>query len=153
MFAVSDIAEKIKRPDEDIGQAITRVRNWTKEGLLKPSGKANPGSGRTRKYSKATLRDAVLMQALVNSGTSATWSSWLVRQIRELLPTIKEGWPLADREKEAVLLLGQSPDKSLFVHVPPPEEVSLAIMNAPPHDVLTLVYLDRIFGRLEEVGE
>ena len=77
MFTVSDIAEKIKRPDEDLGQATTRVRNWTKEGLLKPSGKANPGSGRARKHSKATLRDAVLMQALVNVGISATWSSVL----------------------------------------------------------------------------
>jgi DNA-binding transcriptional MerR regulator len=146
MFTVSDIAEKIRRPDEDEGQAITRVRNWTKEGLLKPSGKVNPGSGRARKYSKATLRDAVLMQALVNAGISATWSSWLVRQIREVLPPTDQ--------KESVLLLGQSVgSKALFMRITPLGEAPQMILEAPPHDVLTLVYLHRIFDRLEEAGE
>jgi hypothetical protein len=149
MFTVSDIAEKIKRPDEDLGQATTRVRNWTKEGLLKPSGKANPGSGRARKYSKATLRDAVLMQALVNAGISATWSSWLVRKIRELLPLMDD-----QIQKEPVLLLGQSAgSKALFMLIRPLGEAPQMILEAPPHDVLTLVYLYRIFDRLEEVGE
>jgi hypothetical protein len=72
MFTVSEIAQRIKRPDEEIGQTITRVRNWTKEGLLKPVGDANPGTGKAREYSKESLVDALLLDTFIQCfGSSA----------------------------------------------------------------------------------
>jgi hypothetical protein len=67
MFTVSDIAEIIKRPEEDLRDAITRVRNWTKERLLRPEGELNPGTGRARLYSAAAVESAVLLQFLTDA--------------------------------------------------------------------------------------
>ena len=146
MFTVSDIAQKIKRHDEELVQAITRVRNWTKEGLLKPSGKANPGTGRARGYSKRALINAVLMQALVNTGISATRSAWLVGRVNALETFIDP--------RKSVLLFGQSTDtKEFFIRMDSAEKVHQMIIEAPPRDALTLIYLHRIFERLDEVGD
>src|SRR5215208_1793104 len=108
MFTVSEVARKIRRPDETVKQAVTRVRNWTKEGLLKPHGKAKPGTGRARKYSNVAMLEAVLMQALVNSGFSATRSSVLIRQMAET--------SALDDRNESVLLLGRD-DAESKVHM------------------------------------
>ncbi|WP_439399339.1 MerR family transcriptional regulator [Bradyrhizobium sp. PMVTL-01] len=67
MFTVSDIAEIIKRPQEEPRDAITRIRNWTKEGLLTPEGELNPGTGRARLYSAASVENAVLLQFLTDA--------------------------------------------------------------------------------------
>ena len=36
-LTAGDIAQMIQRPGEELRTAVDRVRNWTKEGLLKPS--------------------------------------------------------------------------------------------------------------------
>jgi hypothetical protein len=61
-----DIAEKIKRPGEDQQIAVDRLKNWTREGLLKTVGEKNPGKGRSRQYSQSALLDALLLQTLVD---------------------------------------------------------------------------------------
>jgi hypothetical protein len=45
---------------------IDRVRNWTKEGLLRPIGAKNPGTGRHRRYSESTLIDALVLHVLAD---------------------------------------------------------------------------------------
>jgi hypothetical protein len=64
--SVGDIAEKVKRPGEALQTAIDRVKNWAKEGLIKPEGGKNPGVGRRRQFSHGTLIDAVMIQILTD---------------------------------------------------------------------------------------
>ena len=83
MFTVSDIAQKIRRPDEEIGQAVTRVRNWTKEGLLRPSGKAHTGTGNAREYSTEAVVDAFLIETFVQCfGSKAVLVPPYLKQLR-----------------------------------------------------------------------
>jgi hypothetical protein len=66
-LTVSDIAEMIVRPGEDIRAAGDRIRNWTKEGLLIPLGEKNPGTGRSRLYPEAAMLEAMVLRELTEA--------------------------------------------------------------------------------------
>lgn len=63
-FSVGEIAERIREPDEALIQVIDRLRNFTDEGLLKPTGSRTPGSGRKRRYPETALIDAAILSKL-----------------------------------------------------------------------------------------
>jgi|tagenome__1003787_1003787.scaffolds.fasta_scaffold20986539_3 hypothetical protein len=91
MFTVSEVAERIKRPKEDLGQAITRVRNWTKEGLLSPTGEVNPGTGKARQYSREAIVDALLIETFVQCfGSAAVSVPKFLMQIRRYFLDAKQ---------------------------------------------------------------
>jgi hypothetical protein len=66
-ITVRDIADQIRRPGEKIANTIDRVRNWTDESLLKPSGKKNPGTGKHRTYPESALADALVLSVLTDA--------------------------------------------------------------------------------------
>src|SRR6478672_1164102 len=66
-YSVSEIAEKIRRPGEDLRVVGDRIRNWTREGLLDPEGEKHPGTGRKRVYPESALLDAVLLEILTEA--------------------------------------------------------------------------------------
>jgi DNA-binding transcriptional MerR regulator len=70
-ITVKEVAERICRPHEDMAAVIDRLRNWTKEGLLQPSGERNPGTGRKRRYSEQTVIDAMILSAFAEWGIPA----------------------------------------------------------------------------------
>jgi hypothetical protein len=61
-----DIAQHLRRGDEPLSAAVDRFRNWTKMGLINPVGEVHPGTGRKKRYSPASLLEAVLLQALLH---------------------------------------------------------------------------------------
>jgi hypothetical protein len=65
-ITVSEIAEQIRGRDEDLTVVIDRLRNWTKEGLLRPLGEKNPGTGRKRRYPETAIIDAMLLTVLTD---------------------------------------------------------------------------------------
>ena len=71
LFTVRELAEVVRRPDEEITAVVDRLRNWTKEGLLTHLGPKNPGTGRHRKYSQAGLIEAAVLTALAEVGLPA----------------------------------------------------------------------------------
>ena len=114
MFTVSDIAQRIKRPDEEFGQAITRVRNWTKEGLLRPSGKTNTGTGKPREYSKETVVDAFLIETFVQCFGSAAVS------VPKFLKNIRPYF-IDEKQRDKFLFIGRTsgdPDFHLAAYAP-----------------------------------
>ena len=71
LLTVRDIAERIRRSDEEIDAVVDRLRNWTKERLLEPAGERNPGTGRKRTYSETAVIDAAILTALTEWGIPA----------------------------------------------------------------------------------
>jgi DNA-binding transcriptional MerR regulator len=67
-LTVRDIAKRIARRPADVEVIVGRLRHWTAEGLLSPSGDKNPGTGRSRLYSEDTLEDAAILNALADMG-------------------------------------------------------------------------------------
>ena len=63
-LTAGEIAVRIQEPGEDLKVIAERLRTWTKEGLLKPIGKRNPGTGRHHQYPKRALLDAAILSKL-----------------------------------------------------------------------------------------
>jgi hypothetical protein len=63
-LTVRDIAQRVQRPGEELRTAVDRVRNWTKEGLLRPVGDIHPGTGRKKQYSEKAAIRAMILQAI-----------------------------------------------------------------------------------------
>jgi hypothetical protein len=66
-YSVSEIAERIGRPGEDMRVVGDRIRNWTREGLLDPVGMKNPGTGRSRLYPETALFDALVLTVITEA--------------------------------------------------------------------------------------
>jgi len=67
-LTVRDIAKRIARRPADIEIIVGRLRHWTAEGLISPSGDKNPGTGRSREYDEAVLEDCALLNAMADMG-------------------------------------------------------------------------------------
>ena len=50
------------------GALIERIRHWTREGLIRPLGEKNPGTGRHRRYEEYTLAEVAILNALADLG-------------------------------------------------------------------------------------
>jgi hypothetical protein len=142
--SVGEIAENVKRPGEALQTAIDRVKNWAKEGLIKPVGAKNPGSGRARKYPKSALLDALLIQTFVNSGLAATDAAWVVKQLIRGLQN--EGMDPGN----SIVLVGQLPGGKRWYRYFPSDDLHKEIIEASPSDTLTIVYVNKIFDRIDE---
>jgi DNA-binding transcriptional MerR regulator len=67
-LTVAVIAELIRRPDADKAAVTERLRHWSAEGLLKPIGDRNPGTGRPRLYDESAVFDAAILNLLADLG-------------------------------------------------------------------------------------
>jgi hypothetical protein len=86
-FTARDVAEKIRRPGETLTTAVDRLRDWVKEGLIRPAGEPHPGTGRKRQYSRAEMIDAILLETLVEAaGLKAVAAAPLLKHFRKQLP-------------------------------------------------------------------
>jgi hypothetical protein len=65
-FTVTEIAERIARKGERLELVADRIRNWTKDGLLEPTGEKNPGTGRSRQYPEKALIEAMVLLELMD---------------------------------------------------------------------------------------
>jgi hypothetical protein len=61
---------------------VDRVRNWTKEGLLKPVGDIHPGTGRKKQYSEKAAIRALILQTI--SDATGGRSVFLAEMIKEV---------------------------------------------------------------------
>jgi hypothetical protein len=88
--SVSDIANRIWRPDDNMTEAqlVERIRAWTKEGLLVPVGEKNPGTGRHRRYPHSAVPEAMLLKVL--SDAIGRMQGIKARAFGELLQAAKE---------------------------------------------------------------
>src|SRR5258708_33650273 len=81
-----DIAEKIQRPGEELQVAVDRLRNWTREGLIKPVGTKHPGKGRAKQYPRKAIFEAGLLQLLIDcTGIGAVGAAPLLDRARVIL--------------------------------------------------------------------
>ena len=79
-ITVGDIARRIREPGEELSAVIDRLRNWTKEGLIKPVGDRSPGTGRKRLYPERAIIDAAILSRLARyygiwAPKSASWAA------------------------------------------------------------------------------
>src|SRR5262245_37099558 len=92
-LTANDIAKRIQRPGESLRSAVDRLRNWTKEGIIKPVGDAHPGTGRKKQYAENAAVTAGILQALSDAtGGTAVYLSFVAEEIeRDISKAAKDG--------------------------------------------------------------
>jgi hypothetical protein len=143
-FTISEIAERIRKPDEDLGVVIDRLKNWVKEGLLQPVGEKNPGTGRHRRFPKSTLIDALVLHVLADQiGMQAVKA----RKFKTVF-TQTRGWfekPSAER----FLAFGLSADgRAVDIGLSHAEGLA-KLLTSSPHESHVVINLHQLFQRLE----
>jgi hypothetical protein len=140
-YSVTEIAEKIGRPDEDMRVVGDRIRNWTREGLLEPVGAKNPGTGRSRIYPETALLDALVLTAITEAVGLQVVKVHMFPQVfseaRKFLKTQSKG--------KIFLVISRSLTSGSYVAIAHPAELASLIENskADGHIVINL-------GRLTE---
>jgi hypothetical protein len=88
LLSVKDVAERVKRPGEELQTAIDRLRNWTDEGLISQIGEKHPGKGRARRYGRDTLLEAALLEVLTSAiGIPAAQAAPYLRNLKKEVAT------------------------------------------------------------------
>jgi DNA-binding transcriptional MerR regulator len=67
-MTVSEMAERLDKRGAAKAAFIERVHHWTRERLLKPAGKRNPGTGRHRVYAESVLEDVKILNKMADMG-------------------------------------------------------------------------------------
>ena len=70
-ITVRAIADIIRRPHEEMGTVVDRIRGWADVGLLKVVGDRFPGTGKRRVYEAGAIVDALVLTGLVDAGLAA----------------------------------------------------------------------------------
>ena len=93
LLTARDAARLIAGPEGE-GVAFERVRHFTRERLIVPAGELNPGHGRKRHYSPATVEKARTLSRLTDFGMT-------IQRLRRAADVIDGG-----NEKERAALCG-----------------------------------------------
>jgi hypothetical protein len=70
-YSVRQIADCVRRPHEDMGTVVDRIRGWSDVGLIEVLGSKFPGTGSRRRYGAGAIIDAVILTALTDAGLAA----------------------------------------------------------------------------------
>jgi hypothetical protein len=96
-FTVGQIARALAAEQKHRRPLMERIRHWTREGLIKPVGEKNPGTGRHRRYDENALAQVAVLDALAGLGLQ------IGGQREVLLVAMKsiEKWRKKFREEDA----------------------------------------------------
>jgi hypothetical protein len=95
-LSVKDIAQRVRRPGEELQVTIDRLRNWTDQNLIHQVGSKNPGTGRARRYTRDALLEAALLEVLTNpDGHIEMLAVRAVAYMRAIKKLVAEDWQKA----------------------------------------------------------
>jgi DNA-binding transcriptional MerR regulator len=143
-LTVSEIADRIVKGSAAKRALIRRLRHWTKEGLLKPTGKKHPGTGSHHTYEDWAIEDAALLNAMADFGLpiDTMWKALVQAQ------STRSEW---GRGKTA-----QGKRFFISIYFPPdiPPYLHHGEGNPLDHKFETMIVFDlaRLFARLKPEG-
>ena len=135
-----DIAPYIQRPGKSSTAALDRLRNWTKMGIIKPSGVPHPGRGRKKSFSSAALMKAVLLQTLIDTfGAPAVNLSGLADELAQM---VRRGSVLSGQR---LIVFGrrQGSSRTSIAEIPANELQNY--ISQSDFDIHLVVNLNRVF--------
>jgi DNA-binding transcriptional MerR regulator len=91
-FTVSEIAAMLEDAPERRPTLVERIRHWTREGLLRPIGEKNPGTGRHRAYEADALIDVAVLNLLANLGMQVGQQQSFVEFARKIYSANKKNF-------------------------------------------------------------
>jgi hypothetical protein len=143
-LTAGEIAKYIRQPNEPLGAAIARFRNWEKTGLIKASGKRHPGTGRKKQYSTDALISAVFLQTLTSAlGAPAVAVAPYLPKLAQALRDMdwREGTKVPPMK---IAVIGKRPGSpELKVDIVEPEQIKkhILVSNFTVHTVINLAHI------------
>jgi DNA-binding transcriptional MerR regulator len=143
-LTVSEIADRIAKGSAAKRALIRRLRHWTREGLLKPTGKKHPGTGSHRTYEDWAVEDAALLNAMADFGLP-------IDTMRKALPqaqSTRSEWGKAKSEQ----------GKRFFISIYFPTDIPPYLHHGDGNlletefETLIVFDLTQLFGRLKPAG-
>jgi hypothetical protein len=143
-LTISEIAERIRKPDEELGAVIDRLKNWVKEGLLEPVGEKNPGTGRHRRFPENALIDAAILHVMTDQIGMQAVTAW---KLRKLFKETRKAFKKSDAER--FVTIGRSPDNRAAEIGLSHAEGLAGLLAGSPHESHVVINLQKLFKRLE----
>jgi DNA-binding transcriptional MerR regulator len=145
-LTVSDIAERIRRPHEDLRIAGDRIRNWTREGLLVPAGEKNPGTGKVRRYPETALIDAALLQVITDcTGVAAVAAGELLKEARKIFSRAQKDGSLRD----STFVISKSVGETRWTMNGIPFAKIQEYLASDPHDTHTVIGIQKLLDHVK----
>jgi len=145
-LTVSEIADRIRRPHEDVRIAGDRIRNWTREGLLEPVGEKNPGTGKVRRYPESALIDAALLQVITDcTGVAAVAAGGLLNEARTIFASMKKAGNL----KSAALVISKSVGETKWTMNRVNADKIAQYLAQDAHDTHTVIQVNRLLQHIQ----
>jgi hypothetical protein len=145
-LTVSEIAERIRRPHEDMRAAGDRIRNWTREGLLNPVGEKHPGTGKVRRYPQSALLEAAFLQVITDcTGVAAVAAGELLGHAKKIFGRATKDGTL----QESMLIISKSVGDSRWTMR---HELSADVpifLASDPHDTHTIIGLKKLVDHIQ----
>lgn len=149
-LTISQIADRIAKGSAAKRVLIRRLRHWTREGLLKPSGRKHPGTGVHRLYDEDEwiLEDAVLLNEMADLGLQVD----IMRKALAAASQTRSDWGKAKAKEEGspFLLIDRV---SSFQRVPVPH-LHFGAFAGEDFEKTTIVFnLTRLFAPFKTEGK
>jgi DNA-binding transcriptional MerR regulator len=103
-LTVSEIAHRLAEPERR-NALRERIRHWTREGLVKPIGEKNPGTGRHRLYEESVLVDVAILNALAGLGIQVRAQHEVLFNVKKYLKDWPKEWDQAAKDDYNLILL------------------------------------------------
>jgi DNA-binding transcriptional MerR regulator len=144
-FTVGELVERIAKRGQSKAALNERIRHWTRERLLSPIGKRNPGTGRHRTYHDTALLDAALLNELADMGL----------QIGTMRKALAAAQQLHTEWGKAKAKQGKRCFLAIYFPTDIPPHLHFGDGNPLDTDFESLITFDltRLFARLKTEGE
>jgi hypothetical protein len=97
-LTVGQVADRLKSIAPDIENTISKVRHWSREGMISPIAQAGAGTGKHRLYAESAVYEAAILMATTSAGMNVASTLFLtdgLTQVRfHLAKWRKERCPL-----------------------------------------------------------
>jgi hypothetical protein len=145
-LTASEIAEKIRRPHENMRAAGDRIRNWTREGLLEPAGDKHPGTGKVRKYPQSALMEAAFLQVITDcTGVAAVAAGALLYEAKKIFGLWKKDASLRD----SMMVISKSVGDSKWTMEGVNAGALLKYLSDIPGDTHTIIDLRKLLDHIQ----
>lgn len=149
-MTVSEITQKVQPGASETERTALAIRiaHWTRERLLAPIGRQNPGTGRHRRYNDDAVVDVQVLNAMANAGLQAEPMRETMRLAIFLVREARRTGEWREKAKQGIniyLEIDRFPGGQLAAYIPPDRERMLpsAVESA------TIINLTKLFAVLE----
>jgi DNA-binding transcriptional MerR regulator len=155
-LTVGQVAERLKSISPDIENTISKVRHWSREGMIFPVAQAGEGTGKHRLYAESVVYEAAILMATTSAGLNIAGSRFLI----DALTIAKFALPKWRREKGPLYLAAwrRTPGRAIvdvteeqpkLKDLRTPREEELKLTPHMPAELLITIDLAELWGRIE----